>query len=131
MPSLRTALTIVLLTVASSGCDSHAYWTEVQQYHAAAQDVLIANGICASTQDCHNKNILFAESGEISLGFAQWGGAYINLYETQDAVLVDAIVTKLEELHSRLGKPNVTFTVYSSKHLDSKVMFRKVLIKTR
>lgn len=129
MLSLRKAITFALLTVACSGCNSHAYWSEALQYHTVAQDVLIANSICASKQDCQKKDVLFAEGGAVSLGFVSWGGAYINLYETQDPALVEVIVAKFKELHLRLRKPNVTLTVYSSKHLEPKIMFCKVVIK--
>jgi len=128
MLSFRVALILTLVTISFSGCDSHAYWSEAMQYHAIAQENLISKGICSSDQDCQQKALLYAEGGEVSLGLVSWGGAYINLYETQDPELVDAIALKFKELHSRLGKPDVTLTVYSSKHLDPKVLFREVVI---
>lgn len=129
MHKLHTAIIFALLATANAGCNSHAYWSEAVQYHAVARDILIEKGICASERDCQMNGVLFAEGGEVSLSFVSWGGAYINLYETQDPVLVEAIVVKFKELHSRLGKPNVTLTVYSSKHLEPKVKFREVVIK--
>jgi len=129
MPKIRFAIALGFLVVALTGCNSHAYWAEAMQYHTAARDVLIKNGICASEQDCQTKSLLFAEGGEVSLGFVRGGGVYINLYETQDPALVEAVETKFIALHSRLGEPDVTLTVYSSKHLEPKVKFREVEIK--
>jgi|GEM_PF-6396012 len=129
MLSFRIALILTLITITFSGRDSHAYWSEAMQYHAIAQENLISKGICNSDQDCQRKGILFAEGGEVSLGFMSWGGAYINLYETQDTELVNVIVVKFKELHSQLGRPDVKLTVYSSKQLEPKVVFREVVIK--
>lgn len=123
------ALTPFLFAAACAGCDSHAYWAEAMQYSAIAHDTLIENGTCTSIQDCQRRDLLFAEGGEVNFGFVRWGGAYINLYETQDAALVQQLEAKFKELHARLGKPNVTLTVYSSKHLEPKVTFREVVIK--
>lgn len=129
MLSFRIALILTLITTTFSGCDSHAYWSEAMQYHSTAQETLISKGICSSDQDCQRRGMLYTEGGEVSLGFVSWGGAYINLYETQDPELVDAIALKFKELHSRLGKPDVMLTVYSSKHREPKVLFREVVIK--
>ncbi|HSH73031.1 MAG TPA: hypothetical protein VK974_08260 [Methylophilaceae bacterium] len=96
MFNFRIALILTLITITFSGCDSHAYWSEAMQYHAIAQENLISKGICSSDQDCQQRALLYAESGEVSLGLVSWGGAYINLYETQDPELVDAIALKLK-----------------------------------
>lgn len=119
----------LLIAAGCTGCNSHAYWAEATQYSAVARDALIEKGICASIQDCQKKGLIFAEGGEVSFGFMSWGGAHINLYETQNAALVQDLETKFKELHARLGKPAVTLTVYSSKHLEPKVKFHEVVIK--
>lgn len=99
------------------------------QYSALAGETLIARGVCATPQDCQKKQLLFAEGGEVDVGFVQWGGAYINLYDTQDPELVSELESKFKVLHGRLGKPKVTLTVYSSKHLAPKVKFREIVLK--
>lgn len=99
------------------------------QYSAVARDTLIEKGVCASIQDCQQRGLLFAEGGEVDFGIVSWGGAYINLYETQDAALVQDLEKKFKELHARLGKPSVTLTVYRSKHLEPKINFREVVIR--
>ncbi|MBP7648093.1 MAG: hypothetical protein KA751_15255 [Comamonas sp.] len=118
-----------LLALTLAGCNSHSYHREALQYHAAAQDVLIARGICTTDQDCGKKGLLFIEGGSVSLGLLEWGGAYVTLYETSDAPLVDEVTAKLQQLHGKLKEPKVTFTVFSSKHLEPKVQFRKVVIE--
>ena len=102
MPKTIETITSAFIAVACVGCDSHAYYSEAVQYHALAREALIANNVCENEQDCFMKDILFAEGGSISLGFFHWGGAYITLYETQDAALVESIIAKFRELHSQL-----------------------------
>lgn len=127
----KVIATIALLTLftACTACNSHAYWKEAKQYSALANEALIARRICASPQDCQKKQLLFAEGGEFDVGFFQWGGAYITLYDTQDAELVSDLESKFKLLHRQLGKPQVTLTVYSSKHLAPKVKFREIVLK--
>lgn len=81
-----------------------------------------------SPADCQKKELLFWEGGEVNLGVVSWGGAYVNLYATQDPVLVEAIVSKFEEVHAQQPEPQVTLTVFSSAHSQSSVLFRKVVL---
>jgi hypothetical protein len=129
MSKLRTYLAISLAIVACVGCNSHAYNREAMQYHALAQAVLISRGICSSEQDCQKKHLLFAEGGEVSLGPVHWGGAYITLYEINDMALVEDVVARFKQLHASLKVPKVKLSVYSSKHLESKVEFSEVTIQ--
>ena len=124
---LSVSLGVVL--IAAMGCNSHAYWAEAQQYHAAACDVLVGRGICSDEQDCQRKEVLFAEGGEISLGVIRWGGVHITLYQVQDEKVVEDISAKFKEVHARLGKPAVTLSVYKSGHLESKVKLAEVVIR--
>ena len=118
-----------LLAFMLEGCNSHAYYREAMQYHAVAREVLVLHGICSSDQNCQKKSLLFAEGGELSLGVVSWGGANVTLYETSDSALVEEISVKFKQLHAQLRKPEVTLTVFSSKHLEPKVEFRKVVIQ--
>ena len=78
-----------MLATTVAACNSHAYYSEAMQYHATARTVLIARGICTNDEDCQKKKLLFAEGSEFSLGFIEWGGARVSLYQTQDAALVE------------------------------------------
>jgi len=129
MRNYLSAIAALLVTAACAGCNSHAYWAEAMQYSAVARDTLIEKGICTSIQDCQGKGLLFAEGGEVNFGFVSWGGVYINLYETNDSFLVQDLEAKFKELHAPLGRPTVTLTVYSSKHLEPKVKFREVVFR--
>lgn len=128
MPSLKAPLAIAVLAIGLVGC-GEPHRAAAQQYLALAEGVLIANGICTSAADCHKKELLFWEGGEVKLGLVRWGGAYVNLYAIQDPVLVDAIISKFKEVHAQQPEPQVTLTVFSSTHSQPKVPFRKVVLK--
>lgn len=128
MPSTRTLVAAALLGGVLVGC-GEPHRAAAQHYRALAEDVLIANGVCSSSADCQKQELLFWEGGEIDLGVVRWGGAYVNLYATQDPALVDAIVEKFRETHARQPMPQVTLTVFSSSHSQPRVQFRKVVFK--
>lgn len=128
MPSIKAPLAIAITAVSLAAC-GEPHRAAAQQYLALAEGVLIANGICSSPSDCQRKELLFWEGGEVNLGLVRWGGAYVNLYATHDPVLVDAIVSKFKEAHTRQPQPQVTLTVFSSTHSQPKVQFRKVVLK--
>jgi hypothetical protein len=128
MPSIKAPSAIAMTAIALAAC-GEPHRAAAQQYLALAEGVLIANGICASASDCQRKELLFWEGGEVNLGVVRWGGAYVNLYATQDPALVDAIVSKFKEAHTRQPEPQVTLTVFSSTHSQPKVQFRKVVLK--
>lgn len=128
MPSVKSPFAIAMAAIALAAC-GEPHRVAAQQYLALAEGVLIANGVCASTSDCQKKELLFWEGGELNLGVIRWGGAYVNLYSTQDPALVDAIVSKFKETHTRQPEPQVTLTVFSSTHSQPKVQFRKVVLK--
>jgi hypothetical protein len=118
MPN-RCLLAVGVLAGAIAGC-GEGYSSQALQYHAAAQEVLIAKGICSSAQDCRDRNLMFWEGG---------GGAYVNLYETQDLALVGAIVAKLAEMNAQVPVPKVVLTVYRSRHGQRQEKFREIVIK--
>lgn len=128
MHSLRTFLVTVSLVLTIPGC-GEPHRDAAQKYLALAQEVLIAKGVCSSSADCQRKELLFWEGGEVNLGVVRWGGAYVNLYATQDSVLVGAIVEKFKELHAQQPTPQVTLTVFSSTHSQPKVQFHKLVLK--
>lgn len=128
MPNLATFFAIGTLSFTLCGC-GEPYREEAQQYLAIAQEVLIDKGVCPNVRDCQRKELLFWEGGEVSLGFVRWGGAYVNLYETRDPALVEAVVAKFREAHAQRPTPQVTLTVYSSNHSQPKVKFREVVLK--
>jgi len=51
------------------------------------------------------------------------------LYGTNDDRLVEAVVVSLLTTQSRIKKPGIKLTVYSSSHLQPKVVFREVTIQ--
>jgi hypothetical protein len=55
--------------------------------------------------------------------------AYVTLYETNDPVLVEAVVARLKQERAATSMPPVKLIVYSSLHLQSTVTFREVTIK--
>lgn len=128
MPSTRTLFAAATLAAAMAGC-GEPHRAAAQHYLALAEGVLIAKGICSSPADCQKKELLFWEGGEVNLGVVRWGGAYVNLYATQDPALVEAIISKFKEAHARQPEPQVTLTVFSSTHSQPKVQFRKVLLQ--
>ncbi|TCJ15383.1 hypothetical protein EZJ19_07140 [Parasulfuritortus cantonensis] len=128
MPSINASSAIAVTAFALAAC-GEPHRAAAQQYLTLAEGVLIANGICASASDCQRKELLFWEGGEVNLGVVGWGGAYVNLYATQDPALVDAIVSKFKEAHTRQPDPQVTLTVFSSPHSQPEVQFRKVVLK--
>ena len=128
MSSTKTVFAAATLAVAMVGC-GEPHRAAAQQYLKLAEGVLIANAICSSAADCQKNELLFWEGGEVSLGVVSWGGAYVNLYATQNPVLVDAIVSKFKEAHARQPELQVTLTVFSSTHSQPKVQFRKVVLK--
>ena len=128
MLKLRLVAATGFAALVVSGC-GEPYREEATRYHAVAQDILVAKGVCSSAEDCQMRQLLFWEGGGFSLGFIRWGGAYVNLYDTRDPVLVEAVVAKLGEAHVRASGPQIILSVYSSKHLQPKVMFRQVVIK--
>jgi hypothetical protein len=117
-----------MLLIALTGC-GEPHRVAAQQYLALAQEVLIAKGVCSSSSDCQRKELLFWEGGEVNLGLVRWGGAYVNLYATQDQALVDAIAERFKALHAQQPTPQVTLTVYSSTHSQPKVKFREVVLR--
>jgi hypothetical protein len=129
MSKLFTLLLSLLAVIASSGCNSHAYYREAQQYVKVAQSVLISRGVCFNSDDCQKKHILFWEAGAVTLGSVSWGGVGITLYETNNSALVDEVATQFRTLHSELKAPEVTLTVYRSKHLEPHSKLTEVVIK--
>jgi hypothetical protein len=118
MPS-RCLLAIGIIASAITGC-TEGYSSQALQYHAAAQEVLIAKGICSCVQDCRKSNLMFWAGG---------GEAYVIFYETQDPALVGAIAAKLIEMSSRVPVPKVVLAVYSSKHGQPQEKFREIVIR--
>ena len=95
------------------------YSSEAIQYRDAAQAALVAECV-RNVQTCTSSQRLFWEAG---------GGVYINLYETQDAMVVGAVVAKLVEMRAKIEVPKVVLTVFSSKHGQPQEKFREVVIK--
>jgi len=118
-----------LLGLACSGCNSHSYHAEALQYVQVAGGALAARDACINEEDCTAKNLLFFEAGEVSIGGLRWGGVHVNVYDTKDSEVVEEIANMFKELHAKIKGPVVTLTVYSSKHTESKVEFRRVVFK--
>ena len=118
---------IALVIAASlSGC-GESYPSEARRYSEVVQAVLIAKNICLNVQDCTRKQLVFWEGGNPWL--PGYNMAFISLYETQDAALVDTVVARLKQVKSESAMPAVKLIAYSSTHAQSKVTFREVTIK--
>ena len=129
---LRRGVLSVLVGVEAlvgSGCSPYAYYEEAIQYTELARSVLVARGMCQDKQDCTGKGLVFFEAGQISFGPISWGGVFVNLYGIEDAALVDEVAAKFQELHGRLKGPKVRLNVYSSKHSESKIKFREIVVE--
>ena len=111
-----------------TGCNSHQYHDQAKRYLALTEGTLIAHGVCRDNADCRRRNIIFFESGELSLGVLSWGGISVYLYETQDEVLVEELVQRFRELHEESDEPRVELMVFSSKHGEPQHLFRKYSI---
>jgi hypothetical protein len=109
-----------------SGC-GESYPTEARRYSEVVQDVLIAESICLNVQDCTRKQVVFWEGGNPWL--PGYNMAFVSLYETKDAALVDTVVARLKQVKSENAMPAVKLTAYSSPHAQSKVTFREVTIR--
>jgi hypothetical protein len=117
MPELRLPLSLVGLAGLSACVE--CYSSEAIRYHEAAQQALVAECV-RNIQTCNSNKRLFWEAG---------GGAYVNLYETQDPKVVGAVAAKLIEMRSKVPMPKVVLTVYSSKHGQPKVQYRQIIIE--
>jgi len=126
MPKDYLSAIALILAVGLSGC-GESYPTEARRYCDVVQDVLIAKKLCSNAQDCTRKQMVFWEGGNPWL--PGYNMAFVSLYETQDAALVDMVVTRLKEAKSESGMPAVKLIVYSSSHSQSKVQFREVAVQ--
>ena len=72
---------------------------------------------------------MFFEAGQITFGPISWGGVFVNLYGIEDAALVDEVAAKFQGLHGQLKGPKVRLSVYSSKHSESKIKFREIVVE--
>jgi hypothetical protein len=101
---------------------------EAKRYVAAVHDVLLEKGICSSVGDCRAKKLVFWNDAVYPWDVFSRDVTYVNLYETRDAVLVDAVVSKLKKVRAQL-KPGVTLTVFNSKHGAKKSKFNRISLR--
>lgn len=123
---IRIILLASILAACLSGC-GEAHPIEARRYAEAAEEILVARNICASAQECRRKEILFWEGGNPWL--PGYDKAFVLLYGTDDAALVDAIIARLKEIRHERGMPQARLVVYRSRHLQPKVVFREVSIE--
>lgn len=126
MPKKSSAALAVLIAASLSGC-GESYPEEARRYHALVQEVLVEKQVCDGPQDCQRKEILFWEGGNPWLPGHSY--ACVNLYETTDIALVEAIVARLNQAKAETSMPPVKLVAYRSKHRQSKVTFREVIIQ--
>lgn len=126
MPKFIIIAVTLAIVCGMTGC-GEAYPLEAKRYCDAAQEVLITEQVCADVQDCQRKELLFWEGGNPWL--PGYDMAFVSLYETKDAVLVEAIVTKLKQVRADANMPPVKLTVRSTRHSQMNVTFREVMIK--
>ncbi|MGH6649035.1 hypothetical protein, partial [Aquabacterium sp.] len=95
-------LLIPLVGVSIGGC-GEAYPDEAQTYTAAAEVSLIAQGICANTQDCAKREVLFWEGG--NLWIPSLKKVFVNIYGVKDPASVEAVARSIVESKSSTGGP--------------------------
>jgi|SRR5688572_9387753 hypothetical protein len=127
MPSAWSVIGATVIAAALCAC-GEPYREEAAQYVAAVHEVLIEKGVCPSVADCRRKQVVFWNDAVYPWDLFSRGVTYVNLYETQDPVLVDAVVVKLTKLRAQL-KPGVTLTVFKSKHGAGQISFRRITIR--
>jgi hypothetical protein len=119
---------VVGMVLPISGC-GEPFRTEAALYLDAARTALIGKGICASREDCNSKELLFWNDGEYFLDVLPKSVTFINLYNTHDPAVVDAVVVELKKVQGRITKPGVVLNVYKSKHLEPKVKLQRLVIQ--
>jgi len=125
----RAFLAVVVgIVLPISGC-GEPFRTEAALYVDAARTALMSKGICASPDDCNSKQLLFWNDGEYFLDVLPKSVTFINLYNTHDPAVVDAVVVELEKVQRRITKPGVVLNVYKSKHLEPKIRLQRLVIQ--
>jgi hypothetical protein len=119
---------IIGVAVTIYGC-GEPYRMEADQYVTAARSVLIAKGLCATPEDCRSKELIFWNDGEHLLDIFPKDVTFVNIYNTQDPAIVNAIVAELKKTQERISKPGVVLNVYKSKHRETDVKYQRVVIK--
>lgn len=122
--------TVFLLTVALLGC-GEPYRDAATRYHAAAQEVLVAHHICDGPQDCQKKALLFWEGGRRDVPLIQEGGASLNLYDTSDESVIEAVAARLRAVQQTEDLPGVELTVYGGPHANKGQKLRAIFISRR
>lgn len=119
---------LVGMVLPISGC-GEPFRIEAALYLDAARTALIGKGICANREDCNSKGLLFWNDGEYFLDVLPKSVTFINLYNTHDPAVVDAVVVELKKVQGRITKPGVVLNVYKSKHLEPKVKLQRLVIQ--
>jgi len=114
--ALLTSSALILL----AGCNSHAYYEEAKTYVSEAQQVLVDAQWCQKRAPCSVKDIVKFEAGGWQLGPLNYGGVYINVYQVDDLLIAEKIISRLREKHKSMPTVPVHVRVYASKHDESK-----------
>lgn len=121
-----TAILGLVLLVAACG---EPYRREASLYVDATLNGLIAKGICASPAECQSKQLVFWNDGEYFLDVWPKDVTFINLYETQDPSVIEAVVAELRKTQEKVSKPGVVLNVFKSRHLEPAVKVQRIVIK--
>jgi hypothetical protein len=108
------------------GC-GESYPKEALIYLNSAQEVLIENSVCNNVQDCRKRELLFWEGGNPYIPSLNM--AFVNLYETNNPLLADAVEARLRQVKKDINGPPVKLSIFSSPHLRSKIIFRETIIR--
>lgn len=94
------ASVVVALALSTAGCSSHMYADQAVIYAEAISRELVALGVCADTDACSNRQMVFWEGGGWKVGPFQGGGASISVYNVAHIEVANALVKRCGEIHA-------------------------------
>lgn len=114
---LFSLLTIVFVEIPIVFGGDSLYYEQRERLARTSIQVLIKRGLCVDENDCHVKQIVFAEGST--------GGVVLTVYASPDlrtiSEIVSASIDEYEKNHKKMG---VFVEVYRQKHEDVMGLFR-------
>lgn len=126
MRSFKTLFLSLALCLWLSGCNSHIYATEAQNYTAALKQELERLGSCENQTSCPQ---VFWEAGGFQLGPIKTGGVTIAVYRVKDVAVAQALSERCKQLHAQAPQVSLGLVVYSTSHPGYSPHEKPVVIK--
>lgn len=114
-----------LFTVFLLGC-GEAYRREAGIYFAAAESVLIEQGLCSSNNDCSQKGLVFWEGGNSVLPSTK--KAFISIYGIKGPAVADRVAQRIAQEKARIHGPACLLQVYPGPHGEAKGKAKEISI---